>query len=197
MEDDNGLLAREKLQLEVEKARLENERIRNENRWPNKLREYIPVITALVAVVGVLIGIYQFNTQQASAQIQLQTQAKLEFETRQAELKRRYWEEQVTIYRDATQTAAAIAISESLDEVREERRNFWTLYWGEMSLLEHREVEQAMVAFGKQLAAWEASQEKPELIENYAFDIAHCCRKSLLKTWSPVDMEDYGGRCPY
>ncbi len=202
-------LADERARLEIEKLKTEIESLRNSTGIGAKLAQYNPVFTVLIAVVGTIISIQQFNKQQifntqqhtqqeAHNRAQLKEQSDREFTAREQESKKRYWEEQNQIYKEACDAAATIATANSLDEVGKERKNFWRLYWGIMSLVEHREVEGAMIDFGEKLGQWELTRSKPGGIKNYSYRIAHCCRKSLQKTWSPVDiggLKDEG--CPY
>lgn len=202
-------LADKKLRLEIEsleikndlekrKLELEAKGLESKHKWEDRVARYIPVMTALVAVAGVLIGAQQFKKQQEFDRHALAAQSLRDYETRQQELKKEYWEEQIEIYKEAGNAAAAIATAKTLEEVEEERKKFWRLYWGIMSLIEHSEVEKAMKAFGDQLLVWENSKTKPASLETLSYRIAHCSRKSLQKTWSPVDIGDYGNtRCPY
>ena len=199
----------DKTRLELEKLRAEIESLNRSNSLGSKLAQYNPVFTVLIAVIGVVVSIRQFNAQQDFStrqysqqqtfnREQLMEQSNRDFAAREQESKKRYWEEQNQIYREACDAAAAIAAADSLEEVKAERKKFRRLYWGIMSLVENRSVEGAMVDFGHGLDEWESTRVKPEDMVTRAFTIAHCCRKSLQKTWSPVDIGDLKDeRCPY
>jgi hypothetical protein len=132
------------------------------------------IIAALISVIGVLAGIYfglsQFNQQQESNR------------------KQKYWEEQFTIYKEACEAAAAIAVAATMKEVETDRKNFWTLYWGRMSLIENQQVETAMANYGRQLELCEKGAAEPSSLKELSYKVAHSCRDSLKDTWRPVDI---------
>ncbi len=149
-----------------------------------RLLGFVPL---LVTVGGILIGLLQYR------------------ETKRAEFRQRYWEAQLALYEDATGAAAAIATARSLESVAGERARFWQLYWGPLSMIEHPEVEQAMVAFGRVLGECErdvsgCAADGPgnsiTPLRQKAYELAHCVRVSLHHTWHPVDIGDVT-RCPY
>ena len=102
------------------------------------------------------------------------------------ELKKAYWQEQKNTYAQGSLYAGLIAGASSLNQVANEARQFFGLYWGPMSLLEHSEVESSMIAFGTALKKWQATGKKPKGIEDLSYQLAHCMKQSLAKTWRPV-----------
>ena len=199
----------EESRSEIEKLRAEIQSLKNSGGLGQRIAQYNPVFTVLIAVIGVIVSIHQFNRQQAFNTVQysqqqafnreqLREQSNRDFAAREQESKKRYWEEQNQIYKEACDSAATIAAANSLEEIREERKKFRRLYWGIMSLVENRSVEGAMVNFGQGLDDWELTKAKPEDMAKRAYTIAHCCRRSLQQTWSPVDIGDLEGKeCPY
>ncbi len=149
------------------------------------------IISTVIAVAGFLFGVHQFkSTQEAGRHRDAAAQ--------QQEFRKQMWMTQLEIYKQGVTLAAAVATQDDLAAAKEKRTAFWQAYWGVMSLVEHPEVESAMVAFGRDLSNWETTGKKPPAIERRAFEVAHCARKSLEKTWSPVDLGDLKeGRCPY
>src|SRR6185503_18395844 len=93
-----------------------------------------PIITIFVAAIPVTVGLTQY------------------YITRQTEFRKRFWEEQVALYREATDAAAEIAMAADLKSAELARQRFWKLYWGKLSMIEHKEVERAMIAFGGALS---------------------------------------------
>jgi hypothetical protein len=208
-QENQPSVADSKAALEIEKLKAEIENLRKSNSLGARLAQYNPVVTVLIAVVGVIFSIHQFNTQQkqnteqhlrqqeANSQ-QMKLQSDRDFTAREQESKKRYWEEQNQIYKEACDAAATIAAASSLEEVKAERKKFRRLYWGIMSLVENSSVERAMVAFDRSLSEWENNHSKPWDLVNHAYTIAHCCRKSLQATWSPVEIGDLKDKqCPY
>jgi hypothetical protein len=112
--------------------------------------------------------------------------------------KQQYWQEQLKVYGEGSNLAAKISIATNLAAVQKERERFWTLYWGQISLVEDPVVLQAMVTFGDALYAWEqAPSKKPPAIEDLSFDLAHCFRKSLDETWTAGPAPLLTNKCPW
>jgi hypothetical protein len=156
----------------------------NDGSRSSRLLGYLPL---LIAVGGILVGVWQYR------------------ETKRAEFRQRFWEAQLALYQDATEAAAAIANARDLDAVADARTRFWQLYWGPLSMIEHPEVERAMIAFGAALGECErgggacaggAPGDSITPLRQKAYDLAHCVRASLHRTWHPVDIGDVT-RCPY
>jgi hypothetical protein len=94
------------------------------------------------------------------------------------------WEERLHVYREALDVSAALAASPP--EAREEETlRFWSLYYGQMCLMEDHGVEQAMVALGEALRTDDPSNME-KTIKQLSLDLAYACRESLQDTWNPV-----------
>ena len=136
--------------------------------------EYATITAALITVAGVIttvcLGLYQFTKQQESNR------------------KQKYWDEQFTIYNEACETTAAIAVTSTLEESKTDRKKFWSLYWGKMSLIENQDVETAMYNYGVQLELCENGKAELSSLQSLSYKVAHSCRDSLKETWSPVNI---------
>ena len=124
-----------------------------------------------------------------------------QFEIEKEERRIRFWEEQLSLYKEASDAAATLATASTLEDAREAREKFWKLYWGKLSIVENSSVERAMVAFGNVLEEIEALQEKGEgyklsALEQPSLDLAHCARASLLSTWKVVEIGEIR-ICPF
>jgi hypothetical protein len=195
MESDGKLLAEEKTRLELEKLKAEVENLhRGASPWTTIGRNP-PLI---IAIITTGIGIFQFTRQQQANRNQLAAQAAREDAGRAEELKKTYWVEQKRVYDLGSNSAGLIAKATSLKEVAQETRQFWGLYWGGMSLIESPEVERAMMDFGGALSAWDHTGKKPSSVESLSYQLAHCMKQSLSKTWRPVSGGDVRDKaCPY
>lgn len=99
-------------------------------------------------------------------------------EARRIEATRPFLETQLKLYSEATRVCARIASSASPDPDSVAR--FWELYWGELALVENREVETAMVDFGNAL---EYMAEDRSELRHRALRLAAVCRASLARSW--------------
>ncbi|MDZ7952280.1 hypothetical protein [Nostoc sp. DedQUE09] len=110
---------------------------------------------------------------------QAETEAERFAESRRIEATKPFLDRQLKLYTEASQVAAKIATSTNVNEVADANKRFWELYWGELALVENKDVEAAMVALGK---AIEDSAPKQQL-QKLSLKLAHACRSSLNISW--------------
>ena len=188
----------EKLSLEVDKLKAEIISLSHAKTWLGIVERNVAFLAILVSAAGIAVGLHQFNEGQKAARQDAQDRAFNELATRNEELKKTYWQEQKSIYIEGSRYAGLIANAKTLHEVDQEVKRFFSLYWGPMSLLEHVEVEKAMVAFGQEVTAWQETKHKPAEITKRSYQLAHCMKQSLAKTWRPVSgASPIDENCPY
>jgi hypothetical protein len=146
---DKPTLEIQQLRVQVEKLRLEIATLKESAEWNREVGRYLPMTTAIVAVVGLLVGVWQFNLGRRDEVMK--------------EVARPFWEKQLETYLQAAGAAAEIAVAPTdSEESKKAQRTFWKLYWGPMGCVEDAtlanarskedsSVEAAMVAFGKAL----------------------------------------------
>lgn len=128
-------------------------------------------IGVALTLIGLLVGVHQFNTNQSVAAARPFLERKLK------------WCE------EAVETAAGIAIHGRESPLpaapggatgsRADR--FWALYWGVMGMVENRDITAAMVNFGDGLKTGSAADDRSK-----ALVIAHACRLEMALDWSPA-----------
>ena len=129
----------------------------------------IKTFPSFIAAVSFLWGVYQFVKNQ-----------KAQAETRRIEATKPFLERQLKLYTEATQAAATIATSKQAEEINIASTKFWSLYWGELALVEDKGVEAAMIEFGEAMKTGSVGQQ--QLQEN-SIAPAHACRDSLADSW--------------
>jgi hypothetical protein len=132
------------------------------------LESWIKVLTLVGAVVAFIWGAYQFLANQRS-----------QAETRRIEATRPFLDRQLKLYTEATQAAATISTSSSKEEVDAAKQRFWSLYWGELALVEDKRVEAAMVQLGRAIEQGKVGGE----VQTLSLNLAHACRDSLAESW--------------
>lgn len=189
---------------ELEKVSLEVSALKKRTVWHDVIPLLVPVVTAVIAVAGFVFAVGNFAKEQRAHAESLANELKLqsnELDARtEQEFRKRFWEERLTLYRRASKLAATIATAGSLDMVRQERSEFWQLYWGELAIIEDKEVLSAMVAYGEELQRREGIQHDPKGpspasnirdLSQLSYQLARACRNSLAKTWEPVKLEPF------
>ena len=73
------------------------------------------------------------------------------FDTTQREFQQPLWNQQVSVYFEASRVAAQLANAERREDRDELADRFWELYRGPMCIIEDVRVEEAMVQFGAAL----------------------------------------------
>jgi hypothetical protein len=117
-------------------------------------------------------------------------------DTRNKEFRQAFWQKQFDVFVRATRAAAKIAIAPDIESVKSERQEFWSLYWGELSILENEDVRKAMVAYGDRLKPIEGGNGNIDDLKDLSYNLARACRESLKKTWEPVPLDDVHQKKP-
>jgi hypothetical protein len=135
---------------------------------PEALESWIKILSIGGGAIAFCWGVFQFlNTQHTQA------------ETRRIEATRPFLDRQLKLYTEATQIAATLVTSKNIDVLANANERFWSLYWGELSLVEDKRVEAAMVQFGRALEKGTTGQQLNVL----SLQLAHACRDSLADSW--------------
>ena len=121
-------------------------------------------------------------------------------ETRRIETTKPFLDMQLVRYTDAIRVVAALASSDDESTLRDARRDFWSLYYGELALVESPEVEAAMVAIGRakrmigsqagpqaeatsELSERKRLEEEKRELQPLALNLTKAIRKSLDRSW--------------
>lgn len=136
--------------------------------FPPNLDAWIKTLSLVGAAVAFGWGVVQFVANQGA-----------QAETRRIEATKPFLERQLKLYTEATQAAATLAVSEKPDELYRASERFWSLYWGELALVEDKRVEAAMVRFGRALESGGFGQQ----LQQHSLALAHACRDSLAESW--------------
>ena len=150
-------------------------------RLPPNLDAWAKALSVLGAVIVFVWGVIQFV---ASYHAQA--------ETRRVEATRPFLERQLNLYTEATRAAAILATSDNVDELESARKKFWSLYWGELALVEDKRVEAAMVEMGRALEAGGKGQQ----LQRHSLALAHACRDSLAESWGVKQWRNPHGQRP-
>ena len=128
----------------------------------------IKLLSILGAVATFAWGVFQYTANEKS-----------QSDNRRIEASKPFLERQLKLYTEATQSAATLSTSEDANERAAAIRRFWSLYWGELALVEDKGVEAAMVALGKGLN----EKSSPMELKQLSLKLAHACRDSLAVSW--------------
>lgn len=137
-------------------------------------------VFALVGAVGSFLwGVFVWrDDRQRERESAKEEQVRLA-EARRIESTKPFLERQLKLYTEATE--AASILSTTNDKVKREKaqERFWQLYWGELAMVENKDVEAAMKHMGDALNS-SASQGT---LQRLSLDLARACRISLDSSW--------------
>src|SRR5262245_59960543 len=145
----------------------DQERVKTLEKKVSKLEDKVESISTferwmkIMAVVGAVIA-FTFGVLQCR-------------DTREKEFGQCFGEKQYKLYSQACRAAANIALADDLEDVKTDRQKFWSLYWGELSVLENRDVLKAMKAYGENLTLLEDEFWGPVAyndLRNLSYDLA-------------------------
>lgn len=137
-------------------------------------------VFALVGAVGSFLwGVFVWrDDRQREREAAKNEQAQMS-EARRIESTKPFLEHQLKLYNQATEAASVLATSDDRTKRELAVAKFWQLYWGELALVESREVEAAMKNLGDAL---DSSADKRTL-KGLSLKLAHACRVSLDRSW--------------
>lgn len=146
---------------------------------PTTFDEALKLIGALGALLSFAWGVWVWRDQSKTRLEQARAESESAAESRRVEATKPFLERQLKLYTEASQVAAQIATSNDAAVVAKSTDRFWQLYWGELALVENREVEAAMVQYGNAL---ENPADRATLRQR-SLDLAKACRRSLDRSW--------------
>src|SRR5262249_55671176 len=144
-----------------------------------KFETMLKLFGPLLAVAAFFWGIYTYRENARQQLAKEETEARRTADTRRIEATRPYLDKQLTLYTEATKVTVTIATSSDNKEIEKATRRFWELYWGELGLVEHDNVEKAMVDFGRALK----DKKGQNVLTGLALDLARACRAELAASW--------------
>jgi hypothetical protein len=106
----------------------------------------------------------------------------LELETKNRESKKTFFDKQSELYFRVMTTVASIEINIEMSKPPAEKdlKDFDSLYWGSMPMVEDDDVDQAMVLFRDAVYG----KRDSNCVRAASLFLAHCIKKSLEVSWS-------------
>jgi hypothetical protein len=146
---------------------------------PSTFDEALKLIGALCALLSFVWGVWVWRDQSIGRLRQTEAENERLAESRRVEATKPFLERQLKLYTEAAQVAALIATSSDASIVAISTDRFWQLYWGELALVDNREVEGAMYNYGEALG----QRVGKDTLQQLSLDLAKACRRSLDRSW--------------
>jgi hypothetical protein len=179
--------------LETDKLRLEVAALKRQSAQGRSVSSYVPLISVLVTVAGFGFGIYQYRAQQIQNRESQERLARQENEARerqadrdrenaQREFMKPLLDKQLSLYFEASATAAMIVKTTDEAERKKAINNFWRLYYGPLVMVENTSVSGSMKSFGSCLDGTDQCNEND--LRDRALALATSLQRALLNSWN-------------
>ena len=110
--------------------------------------DYIPLLSVIVAVLGLLIGVVQNNKARSDELIRDENSRKAQADRDMLiEFKKPFWQKRVEMYGKVVHLASLIATTDDISERKRSFAEFDVLYNGEMIILEDSKIRTEMETF--------------------------------------------------
>ena len=172
-----------KLEVELKRLEIEQKKLDPNYRKAEHRAKSIDMIVKALSVAAVLIGVL-ITYVQYSGTASLQRQQLLENERSELRAASReslkpFNEKRILLYTEASNVVSKLANLGEGPERQAARKRFFELYWGELALVENRQVESAMVYFAKALEQYELNPSSNTELQRQSLNVAHAFRESL------------------
>ncbi len=142
---------------------------------PLDFNQVIKLVMVTSGAIGFLWGIFVWSSDLKEKRIAQRIEATKPFLTLQLEL-----------YQEVVGLSSFIATTDDENAKLDAVKKLKQLYWGQLSLVEDRQVEAAMVNLvrvidGKNVKS--ATSSDPLTLNQAVLNLAHACRKSLDRSW--------------
>ena len=141
------------------------------------------VITPIIAVITVLVGIYQYTDGQRKS-------VEKEFELRKLERQQARFEEKAILYKEARRILSFLSTSDEEESktFHQKKDRFWELYWGDLAAVESKQIETLMVKFGRGLSKLEKGVA-PETVQKELKKISLAFSRQAQKELTESDVQ--------
>lgn len=149
------------------------------------------VAAPIVTIVGLLVGIGQFTREQANIR---QRELVLLARNDALEFKRRVWERQLNIYMDTARVVGEISVvADRPAKFTEAVDQFYTLFWGNMILLEDVGVRGLMIRFHLEVRDYLDGVSSVERLKVRAAKLIDALRASSNASWVELNTKEKTG----
>ena len=152
-------------------------------RFLDVAKEWLPILTVVGGAAWALVTFLGHEREVAN---EAKLQAISAQESRNFETRRPFLDQQLKYYIEVAKVAGYLVTHKPSDPDWDGNNvRFAQLYWSELSIVESRDVESAMVDFGKKLDLYVRTQteEAHSELKTASLDLAHAIRADLDSIW--------------
>jgi hypothetical protein len=175
---------------EEEKTKIElQEQYRNEVSARLKTAPKVDLVEKVAKILqglAIVIGIVATYTEYKNQNEERLRQDRARFEQTAKEFRKYFYEKQMDFYTEATDATATLATEEKGSaEYKAARKDFFRLFWGKLSIVEDKSVEDRMVEFRDVLLQYEKGENNVSQadLEQASLNLAHDASKYTINVW--------------
>jgi hypothetical protein len=147
-----------KARAELEKLNLEIQNLKSKNGWSEKVAQFTPLLTVLIAVAGFCFGVYQFNSQQKENMKRFTNEQNAKLESLRVELERDraerekaysmpLFERYISLCLEASNAASTVATASNSTIKEKAKEEFLKILIGPLHALAPANIINAMDEF--------------------------------------------------
>jgi hypothetical protein len=106
-------------------------------------------------------------------------------DTKEKEFYSVFWNTKLSLFLETSAAASAMATTESVEEFNKARTQYWGLFFGRLSLVEGKEVKQAMMSFSASIPTGSVTQGDLPLksLQQPAYRLTLVLKEELGHAW--------------
>lgn len=159
-----------------------------------RIELFIKIAGPLLVLAGLVFGVVEFRNTVKTDRDNRNAQYTQTLAEAQREAKKPFYEQQLALYLEATNVTSRISIPLSESDKKAAIVRFRQLYWGQLALVENREVAQAMIDFKEVLENTELSEKAMKVqLKRKTINLARKCRDSLKESWD-IKLTDFDAK---
>lgn len=147
------------------------------------VKDWLPVATVVAGAVWALVTFFAHEKEQSAT---LNRQDEAAQKARSFEVRRPFLDQQLKLYIEVASVGGFLVTHKPSEAAWQEKNvRFAQLYWSELSIVESKGVENAMVALGQTLFNYQKTGEEAQRMgaETATLDLAHAIRADLDTIW--------------
>ena len=104
-------------------------------------------------------------------------------DTKEKEFYTTYWNKKFELYLETSSWASVMATTKSESEFNEARKQYYRLFYGQLSLVEGESVKKAMENFTRYIPKKEVNELPVKGLENAAYELTIALKEELGLSW--------------
>lgn len=139
----------------------------------NRENLFFKLLPTILTVVGILIGVWKFNTEMRHRD--------------EDAFRRNIWEKRLQVYEKLGEATANV-VNDTSDSLKfnESIAEFNTLYWGVLPMIQDTIVEQKIIVFNSYIRYYKRGENTSDELRQKGYQLMVACKESLFVSWNDL-----------